>query len=42
MHQGSYIFPIVPATAVALRKQEGCDVVWADAITKEMDRAAFD
>ncbi len=42
MHQGSYIFPIVPATAITLLRQEGCDVVWADAITKEMDRAAFD
>jgi len=41
-HVGSYIFPVVPAQAATLLQQEGCDVVWIDAISEQIDRPAFD
>lgn len=42
MHQGSCIFPVVPAQAAALLTRAGCEVVWADAIAQKLDEAAFD
>jgi len=42
MHQGSFIFPVVPAQAATLLQSEGCEVVWADAITERMEWDAFE
>jgi len=41
MHQGSYIFPVVPAQAAALLKEEGLEVAWLDGITEQLDRETF-
>ncbi len=36
-HLGSYIFPVVPASAATLLSQNGCDIVWNDAIAEGWD-----
>jgi radical SAM superfamily enzyme YgiQ (UPF0313 family) len=35
-HVPAYIFPLVPASAATLLKQEGYDVLWADGITENI------
>jgi len=42
MNSGGYIFPVVPAQAATMLQQDGCEVIWADSITKHTDRASFD
>jgi radical SAM superfamily enzyme YgiQ (UPF0313 family) len=36
-HVGSYIFPVVPASAATLLSQNGLDVIWNDAIAEAWD-----
>lgn len=36
-HVGSYIYPVVPASAATLLKQNGFDVIWNDAIAEKWD-----
>ena len=36
-HIGSYIYPVIPASAATLLKKNGFDVIWNDAIAEEKD-----
>jgi len=37
MSVGSYIYPVVPATAATILSREGHDVLWDDAIVRQLD-----
>ncbi len=41
MSVGSYIYPVVPATAATLLQAEGHEVVWDDAIVRQQDFDAW-
>ncbi len=41
MSLGSYIYPLVPASAATLLKQGGHDVVWYDGIAEQLTREHF-
>jgi len=36
-HVGSYIYPVIPASAATLLKKNGFEVIWNDAIAEEWD-----